>query len=534
MDLLSGYGSESSDQEVETNKLVPRVNITPDVLIKETSVGAIEPYIGEITHNPTYEELHAPVLGPVNPYSKNMGGNLSVGNVQNFNMNISVFNSEFENTSRGATSGEKKNQKLKRKKGFNDPTKKNFLGPWTNFEMDTTDHSEMFHEEFYEDEEEEKEKEEKEEPKKKKEKKEQEDEDHSEEEGEKEKEGEFVEPPSKSNFYLESQYDYQGRTFIAHPTHLKINEDDEPVKNFLPKKLMHTFDAHSKPITGLEFFPKYGHLVLSCSMDETIKIFDVMDRKTLIRDYIGHTQPVSCIGFQSDGKVFASGSHDKLCRLWDVESGNIIKSFNLKKPAHCVSFHPEKNHEILIGVGKRVEHYDVRSGDLIQSYGGHQGPVTSITFFDNNQKFISSSNDKTIRIWEVQVPMVVRKIRNYHMDQIKSVAVHPGGEYFIAQSLDNQIYVFDTTEKYKLHSKKNLTGHITPTTGSKVNFSNDGRFVLSGDTEGKLWIWDWKTSKKLKTLNAHVGGFCSTCQWHPIESSKCITGGWDGKICLFD
>ena len=50
-------------------------------------------------------------------------------------------------------------------------------------------------------------------------------------------------------------------------------------------------------------------------------------------------------------------------------------------------------------------------------------------------------------------------------------------------------------------------------------FSPDGRYVYSGDGEGRLWFWDWKTCKAFRTIKAH-DGVCIGAAWHPLETSK--------------
>ena len=67
----------------------------------------------------------------------------------------------------------------------------------------------------------------------------------------------------------------------------------------------------------------------------------------------------------------------------------------------------------------------------------------------------------------------------------------------------------------------------------QVGFSPDGRFVLSGDGEGKLWFWDWKSHRVFRSFKAHdqvtIG-----CQWHPLETSKVATCSRDGTIKYWD
>ena len=64
-------------------------------------------------------------------------------------------------------------------------------------------------------------------------------------------------------------------------------------------------------------------------------------------------------------------------------------------------------------------------------------------------------------------------------------------------------------------------------------WSNDCNYVYSGDGDGKLIMWDWKSKKIYKTLKAH-DGCCIGVQTHPLETSRVATCGWDGLIKYWD
>lgn len=44
--------------------------------------------------------------------------------------------------------------------------------------------------------------------------------------------------------------------------------------------------------------------------------------------------------------------------------------------------------------------WDTRSGEAVQEYDRHLGAVNTITFVDDNRRFVSTSDDKSLRVWE--------------------------------------------------------------------------------------------------------------------------------------
>ena len=81
--------------------------------------------------------------------------------------------------------------------------------------------------------------------------------------------------------------------------------------------------------------------------------------------------------------------------------------------------------------------WDLRSGDMIQEYNQHLEAVNSITFFDNNKKFVSSSDDKTLRVWEYDIPVTAKYIADPNMHSMPQSALHPDGDF-----IDLKVLIF--------------------------------------------------------------------------------------------
>ncbi|XP_068669647.1 uncharacterized protein [Aristolochia californica] len=340
--------------------------------------------------------------------------------------------------------------------------------------------------------------------------------------------GEKVEFTDKSTFHGKDERDYQGRSWIAPPKDAKAANDH----CYIPKRWVHTWTGHTKGVSAIRFFPNYGHLLLSAGMDTKVKIWDVFNSGKCMRTYMGHSKAVRDISFSNDGTKFLSAGYDKNIKLWDTETGKVISTFSTGKIPYVVKFNPDEDKQNILLAGmsdKKIVQWDMNTGDITQEYDQHLGAVNTITFVDNNRRFVTSSDDKSLRVWEFGIPVVIKYISEPHMHSMPSISLHPNSNWLAAQSLDNQILIYSTRERFQLNKKKRFAGHIAAGYACQVNFSPDGRFVMSGDGEGRCWFWDWKSCKVFRTVKCHEG-VCIGCEWHPLEQSKVATCGWDGMI----
>ncbi|KAK7492072.1 hypothetical protein BaRGS_00016736 [Batillaria attramentaria] len=518
--------------------LAPEVETSADT----SGLRHLDPTTKEVKHNPKYEELYAPQMGPTNPFQTQQAS--AVRNTLAGFAEPSHFNDfQFENQRRtftsygyaldpsvekvigdtenaeemkGATVFEvnpKKPEKRKREKNIDAGDIEGYLGPWGKYVDEKTVMKPS----------------------------EEEQKELDEILAKRSKAGRQTEEKSmeeKTTLHIKDPFDYQGRSFLHPPQDVGVNlkSEEPPEKCFLPKKQIFTWTGHTKGVSAIRWFPRYAHLMLSCSMDTKIKIWEVYNDRRCVRTYLGHKQAVRDITFNNDGKEFLSCGYDRFCKLWDTETGQCKSRFTSRKVPYCVKFHPEEDKQHLFVAGtsdKKIVCWDIRSGEIVQEYDRHLGAVNTITFVDQNRRFVSTSDDKSLRVWEWDVPVDFKYIADPSMHSMPSVTLSPNGKWLACQSMDNKICVFDVLNRFKFMRKKTFKGHMVAGYACGIDFSPEMSYISCGDADGKVYIWDWKSTKLYSKFKAH-DDVCISVLWHPHETSKMATAGWDGVIKYWD
>jgi pre-mRNA-processing factor 17 len=339
-----------------------------------------------------------------------------------------------------------------------------------------------------------------------------------------------------SKFHGKSQTDYQGRSWVEAPRGKRAMDMDDlgDHRCHLPSRLVHTFHGHNKGVNTVDLFPGTGHLLLSGDMDGGLKVWDVYGTRSCKRTYKGHTLGVRQARFSADGSMFASVSFDKSVKVWNTETGQCLLSVLPGGVPQCVAWHPQEKHVFIVGSGdRRMYQFDAKTGTQLQVYDYHLSAVNTVTFVDAGERFVSTSDDKKALVWDFDIPTPIKYISSPDMYSMPAASLSPSGKFLALQSLDNNVLIYHAAGKVKPHPRKKFSGHIVAGYACQVGFAPTGQFVISGDADGRLWIWDWRSGKALRKLEAHKAGPCIGCLWHPLEESQVITCGWDGSIKLW-
>ena len=82
-----------------------------------------------------------------------------------------------------------------------------------------------------------------------------------------------------------------------------------------------------------------GRRAVSASKDNTVRLWD-LDTGQCLRTLEGHKRDVNSVSVSPDGRRAVSGSYDRTLRLWDLDTGQCLAVYPARSSARTVLFSP--------------------------------------------------------------------------------------------------------------------------------------------------------------------------------------------------
>ena len=233
---------------------------------------------------------------------------------------------------------------------------------------------------------------------------------------------------------------------------------------------------------------------------------------------------VKCVAFSPDGKYMLTGNDDATATLWDVQSGQEVRRFTGHTAGILkVKFSPDGKTVLTISPHDSIRIWDAVTGQEIYRIATDP-PLNDAVYSSNSKTIYSSSEDKTIRQWDAisgkEVGVFIR------MPEIVSrMAISPDDKYVVTLSSTAQLWDLQTRQEVR-----ELPFEVDSL--QAADFSPDGNFLLTGNTDGKANLWDVKTGNLIRTYTGHTGPIWSMT-FSP-DNKYLITSAGDGTVRIWD
>jgi len=158
-------------------------------------------------------------------------------------------------------------------------------------------------------------------------------------------------------------------------------------------------EAHSDTVFGLEFSPD-GQQIASCAADRFAKIFDVESGK-LIRALEGHTHHVLGITWHCAGRLLATCGADNVIKVWNVRTGEQTRTIGgFGKEVTAIRFVADSDNVVASSGDKQVKIKKSNDGGDAGDLGGATDFMYSIDVSANGQLVVGGGQDSVVRIWK--------------------------------------------------------------------------------------------------------------------------------------
>ncbi|CDK27805.1 unnamed protein product [Kuraishia capsulata CBS 1993] len=257
---------------------------------------------------------------------------------------------------------------------------------------------------------------------------------------------------------------------------------------------------------------------------------------------------LTTLEFNDDCTMVAGGFQDSFIKLWSID-GSPLKSV-LKNDIHNqtidgiavngsrrlvghsgavygLSFSPDNHYLLSSSEDKTVRLWSTDTYTSLVSYKGHNSPVWDVKFSPLGHYFATASHDQTARLWSCDHIYPLRMFAG-HLHDVDCVEFHPNSSYIFTGSSDKTVRMWDVARG---ESVRVFMGHSGPI--NTIAASPDGRWLATAGEDSVINVWDIGSGRKLKTMRGHGRSSIYSLSFSK-EGSVLVSGASDCSVRVWD
>lgn len=210
-----------------------------------------------------------------------------------------------------------------------------------------------------------------------------------------------------------------------------------------------------------------------------------------------------CLAFAPDGSKFVVGNNNNQLSIFDLNGKELTKFTGHNGYILDVAYSPNGRFILSSSIDKSAKLWEVNTGKVIKNFEGHLESVGKVAFSPNGQYILTGSLDSTSILWDVQSGKKLHHFKAHHLE-ISAVAFSPDNRYVVTGSADKTAIIWDVQSGKLLRSLKGHTNMVR-----SIAFLPNGKLIITGSADKTIKLWNTQSGKQIRTIKGHKAGIRS-------------------------
>jgi WD40 repeat protein len=258
--------------------------------------------------------------------------------------------------------------------------------------------------------------------------------------------------------------------------------------------------GHRGQITKVAYSPN-NRLFASCSLDGTIRLWD-SDSGELMRILVNPSGAVNDLIWSPDSKSLMSVGRDsdhQICS-WAIDSGKMLTSVSLAESwMKCPAWSPDGRF-LAFSLGDSISLWHFDTGQIDRTLEGHRDKIGQIVWSQDGRRLASVAKDGSVIVWDPLADRIVRRFDSLP-DVFVSLAWSPDSRMLAglckggSSANLHTIKLWDAVSGNVLTSiefEKEVEGTFTYPV-SNLAWTKDGN-ALACTVKNKIIVWDTQSA----------------------------------------
>ncbi len=273
-----------------------------------------------------------------------------------------------------------------------------------------------------------------------------------------------------------------------------------------------------------------GAWAASGSADKMVKIWNLEtgECRTTLE---GHKDKVESVAITPDGKQILSGSNDNTIRVWDPANGQQLASWNASNHlVLSIAIMSDSRRVLSCGAAgdPSLKIWDIATQKLLATPIEQSSYATCVAVTSNDKQAVSGGRDNDVRFWNIESGECLATLKG-HTDRVKSVQVTLDGRLAVSGSKDRTVKIWNLETGICVGTLEGHENHVY-----SVAISPDGSLIASaGFIDFTIRLWDLQSGACWQVIEQKEVVFTPISVVFSPDGSRLVVGTANGETYVY-